>query len=465
MRPSHLLSLTLCFAAASATGQVPPVVEAANLTELARLAAENGQQIRLKPGVHRLAEYLTEEVLDTIRQGIDRSQQRPTVPMFIFAGSGNHFDFSDTVLEIDTTLYAKLPGGGYVRCLFVAGNDNTFSRLTVRNTGPNQGSNGNILAIFGEGNTFEDATLHVHGSSPYGYGDLLGKGGPNLVHLRKQSGIQIMGSRTTLRRCQVISRAFGHCFYIQGGEGIRLEDCRAEGVMRSTSAMLRDREGPVYEQGFASINQNRDGRHLITAGYMKSLVEDGFRTYSGARQVTLVNCTAVNTRSGFEIGAPDDSPVKTTIENATALGCERGYMIGSHVVIRHSRGDIAYGPLLYLRGGQDSDIELELVGTGSDYTVHYFATLTGTGHRVRFSAGEPAPDVPAVPIMLGFGQPPAGETSSPIRPAPAHGITLVNELPFIPVIVSEEASDSTVETAGQKLSDADSRCLPRDRQH
>ena len=233
--------------------------------------------------------------------------------------------------------------------------------------------------------------------------------------------------------------------------------------MRATSAMLRDREGPAAEVGFASINQNRDGRHLITAGYMKSLVEDGFRTYSGAGRVTLVNCTAINTRSGFEIGLPDDSPHQTVIENATALGCERGYMIGSHVVIRHSRGDLAYGPLLHLRGGRDSDIELELVGAGSDYTVHYFATLAGTGHRVRFSAGEPAPDVPAVPIMLGFGQPPAGEMASPVRPAPAHGITLVSEVPRIPVIVSEEASETTVKATGPTLGDAASRQLPRDR--
>lgn len=37
---------------------------------------------------------------------------------------------------------------------------------------------------------------------------------------------------------------------------------------------------------------------------MKSLSEDGFRTYGGAGSVTLVNCTAVNTRAGFEYRSP-----------------------------------------------------------------------------------------------------------------------------------------------------------------
>jgi hypothetical protein len=39
--------------------------------------------------------------------------------------------------------------------------------------------------------------------------------------------------------------------------------------------------------------------------------------------VTLLNCTAINTRAGFEIGAPDNAPKKTLLENCVARGCER----------------------------------------------------------------------------------------------------------------------------------------------
>lgn len=438
------------------------VIEVSSLAELGRAAAGDRQQIRVRPGIYRMTDYLTAEVIEEIRAGIDRTQRRPPVPMFVFRGSDNRVDLRGVVLEIDTSLYARLPQGGYTRCLIVAGNRNHFDGLTIRSTGANQGSNGNILSVAGEGNTLENVTLHVHGSFPYGYGDLLGKGGPNLVRLQKQSGIQVLGTGTTLRRCKVFSRALGHCFYIQAGNDIRLEDCYAEGEMRSTSDMLRDPSGPAFDLGFRSVYENRDGRYLIAPGYTKSLVEDGFRTYGGVGNVTLVNCIAIHTRAGFEIGASDDSPRKTLIENCVARGCERGFLLGSHVIVRRSRGDIAYGPLLYLRGGRDSDIELELTGSGGTTTVHALATIAGANHRVRLTGRDYDTRSPHVPIMLGFGMPAHGEMASPIRPAPTAKIHLINELAAFPILTSAEAADSTIETIGAIVTDADAKRSPGD---
>lgn len=431
-----------------------------NLTQLAEIAARNGQNVRMQPGVYRLADYLTPAVLEQIRAGVDRTQRRPPVPMFMFRGNDNRFDLRDVVLEIDTSLYKLVPQGGYTRCLIVAGNGNTFDGLTIRNTGAQQGSSGNILSVAGQSNTLENVILHVRGSFPYGYGDLLGKGGPNLVPLQKQSGIQILGTGTTLRRCKVFSRAFGHCFYIQAGNDIRLEDCYAEGEMRPTNEMLRDTNGPAFDLGFKSVYENRDGRYVFAPGYMKSLSEDGFRTYSGAGNVTLLNCVAVNTRAGFEIGARDDSPRKTIIENCLARGCERGYLLGSHVIVRQSRGDITHGPLLYLRGGRDSDVELELAGGDSVSTVHAVATIAGANHRVRLTAQAHEMNFPQVPILLGFGMPAHAEMSSPIQPAAAAGITLINEVSQVPVIKGSEAKDCRVESVGRVVDDADLRKSP-----
>ena len=436
------------------------VVAVSSLADLARVAAQSGQTVKLAPGVYRMADYLTEDVLKEIRAGVDRTQPRPPVPMFVFRGNDNRFDLRDVTLEIDTTLYPKLPGKSYIRCLIIAGNHNTFDGLTIRNTGPQQGSGGNILSVAGGQNTLENFILHVNGSFPYGYGDLLGKGGPNLVPLQKQSGIQVLGAGTTLRRCKIISRAFGHCFYIQGGENIRLEDCYAEGVMRATTAMLSDTSGPAFDLGFRSVYENRDGRPLITPGYMKSLSEDGFRTYGGAGSVTLVNCTALHTRAGFEIGAPDDSTTKTVIENCVALGCERAYLLGSNVIVRRSRGDTAHGPLLYLRGGRNSDVELELTGAGSESTVHALATIAGEGHRVRLSDGEQNSKRPQLPIMLGFGMPAHAEMASPIQPAAAKGITLINEIATAPIITSNLVADGHVETKTRIVDDTKLRASP-----
>ena len=194
---------------------------------------------------------------------------------------------------------------------------------------------------------------------------------------------------------------------------------------------------------------------------MKSLSEDGFRTYSGTGKVTLLNCTAVNTRAGFEINGPDQGEEKTLIDGGNALGCERAYLIGSNVLVRNSRGDTKHGPLLYLRGGKHSDVELELTGEGSDCTVHALATIAGEDHRVRLFTNERGRAAPALPIMLGFGAPAHAEMASPIRPAAAKDVTLINELQRCVVIRGAGAVDCAVETRAVVLTDDETRSLPK----
>lgn len=454
------LILLACLVGIACDLRAATSITVSNLTQLAEVAARDGQNVKLLPGVYRMADYLTAEVLAGIRAGVDRKQNRPPVPMFVFRGSNNRFDLREVTIEIDTALYSKLPQGGYTRCLIIAGTNNFFDGLSIRNSGPNQGSGGNILSVAGASNTLENVTLHVRGSFPYGYGDLLGKGGPNLAPLQKQSGIQILGHGSVVRRCRVFSRAFGHCFYIQDGTDILIEDCFAEGAMRATSDMLRDTNGPAFDLGFKSVYENRDGRYVITPGYTKALTEDGFRTYGGAGSVTLVNCTAINTRAGFEIGAKDDSKTKTIVENCVARGCERAFLIGSHTIVRRSRGDITYGPLLYLRGGRESEVELELTGDGPQSLVHAVATIAGENHRVRLTRQAGERTLPALPIMVGFGMPQHAEMSSPILPEATTGLTLNNEIIGAPMITSDSLTNATIKTVGRTLSNAELRASP-----
>jgi hypothetical protein len=178
--------------------------------------------------------------------------------------------------------------------------------------------------------------------------------------------------------------------------------------------------------------------------------------------VQLINCTAINTRAGFEVNGPDEGDGKTIVDGGTALGCERAYLLGSNVLVRHSRGDTKYGPLLYLRGGKGSDVELELTGTGSDFTVHALATIAGEGHVVRLFTREPAErQPPAVPIMLGFGIPANAEMATPLKPASAKGITLVNEISRMQVVQSAEAVDCNVQSVSRIISDEDAHKLPK----
>jgi hypothetical protein len=460
IHPMKSLSALVCITLVSSAVAQEKAITVSSLAELAAASAGDGRHVTMTPGTYRMADYLTPEVLEKIDKGLDRSQARPPVPMIVLKGNDNRFDFRGVTIEIDTTLYHKVPQGGYTRCIIVSGRGNHIEGLEIRNTGPNDGSNGNILSVQGDDNKLENVTLQVHGSFPWGYGDLLGKGGPNLVPLRKQSGIQVLGNRTLLRRCKVFSRAFGHCFYIQAGEGIRIEDCHAEGSVRATSEMLADTSGPAFEQGFRSVYRNRDGRFSITPGYVKSLSEDGFRTYGGVGSVTLVNCTAVNTRAGFEIGARDDARTKTIVENCVARGCERGYLIGSYTIVRRSRGDISHGPLLYLRGGLGSDVELELIGDAPQSLVHAIATIAGKDHRVRLGAQPGAGHFPMLPILVGFGMPAHAEMASASEPAPAENIDLSSEIGFATVITSDLVTHSKITSTGRVLSDADLRKDP-----
>lgn len=420
-----------------------------DMEALMKFAVQNGNEVTMAAGTYSVRDYLTPAMLAAVGKNLDKSQgKRPPSPVLLFSGSDNTFHLDGVTLEIDTRIYDDISLAGYHRFVHISGHRNKINGLTIRYVGPQQGTNGNALTLWGDGNELTDVSLFVHGSSPYGYGDHLGKGHSKLVpQLGKQSGLMIGGDNTKLKRCKVISRAFGHCFYIQGAHNTLLEDCYAEGVNRSTNQMLSDTSGPAYELGFQSVYENRDGRFMITPGYRKCLVEDGFRTYSigGPRNqttgnTTLINCTAINTRAGFEIVGPPDETTPTTLTSCTALGAERGFLlINGNIVTRKCRGDVTHGPLLYLWRGKNADVELELVGPSSEYIVHALATISGENHRVKLTRWTAEGPIAPYPIMLGYGMPAHAEMSTAPLPEAAKNITLLNKTKS-PVITSDLVS-------------------------
>ncbi|MCW0482394.1 hypothetical protein [Gaoshiqia sediminis] len=463
---NYKLMMTTClvvFSGISVTAK-SKIVAIDSIEALVQVAAEDGQQVRMKSGVYALSDYLNEERIAKLLAELPpqtETQRRPPRWFLRFSGNNNTFDFTGVTIEIDTELYSQLPYG-YMRCIFIDGDGNTLKGLTIKNTGPeDKGSNGNILSVFGNNTLLEDVKLYVRGST-YGYGDLFGKGGPVLTHLQKQSGIMVAGQNNTLRRCKVFSRAFGHCFYIQtqghDTRDILLEDCYAEGAMRSTNSILAETGGLAEELNYRSVYLNRDGRYMISPGYTKSLSEDGFRTYGGVGKVTLRNCTAKNTRAGFEIGGTNDSENRTLLQGCQAIGTERAFLLGSNVLVRDCRGDIQYGPLLYLRENTvGSDVELELIPGMPNSLVHTIASIAGKNHRIRLYNNASQVSTPALPIMLGFGMPAHGEMSSPIVPMETEGVELINQLVNQTVIVSDEAKNVKVVSSAPVLQDSESK--------
>lgn len=420
------------------------------MAELADYATGSGQTIKMKPGVYQMADLLSDEIIarkrdEAIAEAKTSGSKRRSVCMLDFSGHNNRFDLTGVTIEVDTRFLSAFKGC-YIREFLISGNRNAIAGLTITDIGnePTDGG-GNSLTIEGDNNTLKDMELNVRGSSPYGYGDLLGKGKGSVVRLQKHSGLLVCGTNTKLLGCRVISRSFGHCFFIQGGINTYFEDCYAEGEMRSTDDMLAETAGLAFENDFRTVYRP----NVIQPGYMKSLQECGFRTYgSGGPEgrktgkVTLVNCTAKNVRVGFALHA-DEKTTPVQLTDCTALGCERAYHLDKAQTI-NCRGDAKYGPLLYLFGKEASKIDLTLLPETSDRTVNAIATICGPGHTVTLKGSRDQEH----PIMLGYRQPSAGEISAPIGEKAAEDIQLINET-SMPVIVSQMAEDCSVFSNGE----------------
>jgi len=411
-------------------------VTVSSLDELAQAAAGSGQSVTMKPGLYRLVDLLSSDA-------IAQRRKRGEFHLFTFPGSDNVFRLAGVTIEVDTTLRNALHPPIHTDEFLVSGNNNTLDGLTIRQVGDGRSMGGAALGITGKGNTLRRCTLHVRGSFPYGYGDLFGKGGPDVIGPLKKSGVHITGHRTTLCGCRLSMRSFGHGYYVQeDAADVRFEDCSVEGVMRPTAEMLAETSGPAFDVGFRTVVKNRQGENRIVAGYMKALSEDGFRTYGQHPNLSFTNCTAQNMRAGFELR----TKAGVQLEHCTAVGCERAFWVSSHAVVRHCRGDAQYGPLLFLEG-DDARVELELLPAESALQVHALAIIQGRGHQVAIKPAAGDQRSQPVPILLGYAQPMMGDGMAPIPERDARQIVLRNET-AMPVIVSRGVRDGEIVSQG-----------------
>ena len=318
-----------------------------------------------------------------------------------------------------------------------------------------------MLHVIGDGNTIKNVTLRTHGSAPYGYGNLLGKGGHALVPLNKQSCLLITGRDNRILGTTVIARTFGHGIVMQGAVNTLIQDCYVEGEMRSTDDMLKETSGPAHSVSFQS---DYPPGHIVP-GLMVALSEDGVRAYPNGSQVggrrteniTVVNCTVKNMRSGFDLVAARGA---VRVTGSTAIGCsEKGYSIPSGGVIERCAGDALYAPLLSLhdKNGRDCRIDLTLIGTSGDFPPARLAEINGTGHRIVIKpdpAGEPSQ---SRPIVFGdsfwadvqrFRDPTITREDS----TGARGIELRNET-AMPLVLGKTARDCVISTRGKVLRD------------
>ncbi len=367
---------------------------------------------------------------DSIAQRLERKQY----PYLNFTGSHNTFDFRGVQLEIDTQLRKQLRHPIHTNELVVSGTSNTLQGLEIVHVGNGTSPGGAAFCVEGDGNTISGFTIRVQGSFPYGYGDLFGKGGPDVIRHQKHSGFLITGSNTKVLNCRLYMRSFGHGFYIQKNAGnVYFEDCYVEGEVRSTDDVLKETSGPAFDVKFRTWTPNREGVFVVTPGYMKSLCEDGYRTYGQNKNITFINCTAKNTRGGFELRTNGG----VRLENCTTIGTERAYWVGNGAVIKNCKGDANYGPLLFLEGS-GVEVDLCVVPDESDRTVHALATIQGKNNKVLLRPYEEKNRKKELPILVGYTHPEHGEAMSPYGQAPCTNLQLVNET-SMPVVWGEQA--------------------------
>ncbi|MCM4156956.1 hypothetical protein DHD80_13180 [Gramella sp. AN32] len=412
-------------------------IKISSLGELANYASKSGNVISMAPGTYHFKDYISEEAMKA-------KHDNKQFYFMKFNGNNNIFKLEGVEIIVDTKLREALDPPIHTNEFVLSGGNNTLEGLQIKYIGNGTSSGGAAFEVSGEGNVLRNLTLYVKGSSPYGYGDLFGKGRDYVIRHEKHSGLLVTGSNTKLYGCKLYMRSFGHGFFIQNNaENIYFEDCYVEGEVRETDEILAETSGPAYDVNFKTWTKNREEKYVVTPGYMKSLVEDGFRTYGNIKNIHFKNCTAKNTRAGFELRTNGG----VRLENCTTIGTERAYWIGDDAVVKNCKGDANYGPLMFVEGS-NVEVDLTVIPAESDRLVHALVTIQGSNNKILLKSENGKKREKNLPILVGYTHPEHGEAMSPYSEGETSNLNLRNET-GMPIEIGAKVSHSTIETNGE----------------
>ncbi len=426
-----------------------------SLDELAECAAQSGQKIRMRPGTYEVKKtYYADD---------------PKI-IFNFSGSDNTFDLTDVRIEIDTQVYADMPNSknphGYMG-FNIYGDHITILGGEFEDIGEKVGPRGaNEFVVMGNDFTMKGSAVTIRGSSPYGYGDLYGKGRGSAVKLQKHALMSVMGDRILIEDCDFKVFSYGHGIHMHGAQDSVFRNVKMLGALRLTDELYKEKTGPAAENGYKIVFPPWKQGQPIPRGQMLSLTEDGIRAYvrgtnkdgetRNTGHVTVENCTIVRMRGAIALAAAGGAAVTDTTVRESA----GAYGLPSDCTVRRCKGDASYGPLVYVpySNRRNADVELELVETDRDAGDHNLANIVGRDHKIKITYSGKSRPKRMRPIVLGS----TGERHREDNTEEAElreknsagGITLVNETPH-PVILSEYASDCIVYTRSKVDDDGD----------
>ncbi len=332
--------------------------------------------------------------------------------IFLIAGDNSIYDFGGSTVTIEAAAYVA---SGYESFpLHFRGNNNIVRNLTQIDDSPELYvfPNGvNNVTVDGSYNRLEYFTLHSVGSSPYGYGEIFGKGGGATMSLNKHCAVLIRGYYNHVYRCNIYHNGFGHCLYMGGTYYPTVEECYIEGAVSTTEAIYAEKGTgssadlidfltcwgfymnesykftvPLTEEGIRAYN---DGPGMV----------DGKPYYSGTYSPTIIGNTVKNARSGISITQAYGT---STIRDNKVVGCERGIAVNSVTHVDNCQVDIQYGPTYgvdYDSGCYnrvditviDSECADSVLVNGVWYKTYNgsgcYAYVRGHDHRVKFKEG------------------------------------------------------------------------------
>ena len=391
---------------------VKPKVTVKSIKELREAVAKDHQRIVMKPGTYEITNFING------RTG--------------FEISGSHLDLDLTGVTINTPIsLLSNPRKGQIEdrrrrrrgrsynVVLVSGDHVTIKGGTFDNPHPlhdgspidfgsyNQDPSNfpahamTEIRLSGDDIRMTDCKVTVRGSSPYGYGNIYGIGGGSVVSLNKHSGILMTGDRITLERCFVKMESFGHAIFVQGGDDITVRHCEVQGEVRPSNDLYKEiNKGDLPKKfGYKMQWPNSIKGLPIPKDHMLNLVEDGIRAYSGTGRMTVEHCKVNKVRGGIKLYMAKSA----TISDCEATDCViQGFSIPSRGTITRSKGNAAYGPLLYVHSNNHSSqkIDLEVLPAPHALGDHPLAAINGKRHQIQFTASEPFSS--NRPIILGY---------------------------------------------------------------
>ncbi len=427
----------------SVMGKSSDSITVSSIEELRAAARMSGKIVTMTPGLYIVENTMPDDVKT----------------IFHFSGSNNQFIFEDVTIQVPTEVLAAMgPGSVHEFAGYrMDGSNILFRGGLFENTGDKKPYKS--LAQFevrGNNIRFVHSKFIIRGSSPYGYGDMYGKGSGSSVALYKHSAMSILGDNVTVDSCDFTVHAYGHGIHIHGSQNTVLRSINMEGILRPTDEIYEETSGPAFDFDFTIQYPDWMLGWPIPKGEMLSLTEDGIRAYLDGTDVNGVsrrtgtilveNCRVNRMRGGITLAIQSG---KATVSNCIVTGCDHAYSFASEAVVRNCKGDAAFGPLLALpySNKRNSDIELELIPADTVMGTHPLAEISGSGHKITIIKNEADSMYAGREIRVGdVGSRYTEENSTDAELQSAHKASAIvlNNQTICPVVLTKYSSSCTV---------------------